>query len=119
MPNIEPSSTHMKIVEILTFAPSNEVEAFEPHLSSPAHSDQDTLQRISNALAEPEFVVDPVRLRPGVAWPGASVPDTTGMPVVNPTIGRDMVRSINTPSTNGAVQRGSAEPRRSLIPTRR
>ena len=68
----------MKIVEIPTFSP-NELKAYDPHPLSRKRVHRDTLQRVSNALAGPEFVIDPMRLNPGVTWPGASVRDTAPM----------------------------------------
>jgi len=83
----------MKILEILTFAPTDKATPYDTRpLNDPAG-----LQRISNALAGQEFVIDPLRLNPGVPWPGASVRDTSAMPVTSPTSGRDMVRSIRAP----------------------
>ena len=105
----------MKIAEILTFAP-NQGEPYDAHPLRLDGVDHDKLQRISNALTGPEFVVDPVRLRPGVAWPGASVRDTIPVPVVNPSIGRD---PFNASSANGAMQAGVPEPRRAIMPVRR
>jgi len=78
----------MKIVEIPTFSP-NELKAYDPHPLSRKRVHRDTLQRISNAFTGPEFVIDLMRLNPGVTWPGASVPDTYMMPVPSPSIGRD------------------------------
>jgi hypothetical protein len=105
----------MKIVEILTFAPTDKATAYDARpLNDPAG-----LQRISNELAGQEFVIDPMRLNPGVDWPGASVRDTVPVSVASPTIGRDTFGSINAASTNGAMQRGFPEPRRATIPTRR
>ena len=105
----------MKIAEILTFTP-NQGEPYDAHPLPLDRVDHDTLARISNALTGPEFVVDPVRLRPEVPWPGASVSDTDGMPAASPSIGRD---TFYASSTNGAVQPGSAEHRRPMIPIRR
>jgi hypothetical protein len=86
----------MKIVEVLTYVPSNEDRHY-PLPSSSDGDDRDTLQRIINASSTPEFVIDPLGLQPGVSWPGASAQDTSAMPVTSPTNGRDMVRSIRTP----------------------
>ena len=85
----------MKIIEILTFATSNGPEAYDSH---PVSSDAvgDTSEWISNALTGPAFVIDPLRLRPEVPWPGASVRDTSAVPVASPTIGRDSLGSSDT-----------------------
>jgi hypothetical protein len=103
----------MKIIEILTFSPGViEGQSLDP-LSSDS-IDRNTVQRVSNALTGPEFVIDPLGLQPGVDWPGASVRDTGTMPMPSPPIGRDTVGSVGAPTRNGAMQRGYAEPRRPI-----
>src|SRR5260221_12153257 len=99
----------MKIVEIQTFSP-NELKAYDPHPLSP-RVDRDTSQRISNALTGPAFVIDPVRLRPEVPWPGESVRDTVAMPIPsgpNPTLGAHVPRPLSNPTT--AVRPRQREP---------
>ena len=98
----------MKILEILTFAPSDEANAYDAR----PLNDPEGLQRISTAFTGPEFVVDPLRLKPGVAWPGASAPDTVSMPVMSPNIGRDTLGSVDAPTRNGVVQQSPASRRR-------
>jgi hypothetical protein len=92
----------MKIIEILTFEPTDKATAYDARpLNDPAG-----LQRVSNAFTGPEFVIDPLRLQPGVAWPGASVRDTGRMPVASPIIGRETFGSVGAPSRNRVMQRG-------------